>query len=71
MKQTAKPLNVKAGDTIIYDDGRAGHRDARAVVLSITDSGMVVQFSDRADTTSIAFYDKAWMQYITVQGGAR
>ena len=49
---------------IVYDDGRDGHRAVRATVLSVSRLGMVVQFEDRSDTTSIRFSDRAWMDHL-------
>ena len=37
---------LKAGQTIVYNDGRPGHTDARAVVLEVRPSSMVVSFPD-------------------------
>ncbi len=59
--------DIKPGQTIIYNDGRPGHQNVSAEVLSVTECAMVVQFSDRADTTTIKFCDRDWMQFITVK----
>lgn len=53
----------KAGDRIVYNDGREGHRDVYATVLEVTEHAMLVQFDDRADNTMIAFWDHAWMDF--------
>jgi len=58
---------IKAGDRLTYNDGRPGHSGVQATVLSVNGSGMVVQFDDRADTTAIAFSDKAWMAYLKAE----
>lgn len=54
------------GREIVYDDGRPGHRAVKATILSANDRGMVVQFVDRADTTTISFTDAEWMRFITL-----
>ena len=56
----------KKRGTIVYDDGRPGYQNVKAVVLSRTAKGMIVQFEDRADTTYIPFSDRAWMDFISV-----
>lgn len=58
--------SVKQGARIFYNDGRAGHVNVGASVLSVDTVGMVVQFDDRADTTRIKFTDKGWMQFLSV-----
>ena len=55
---------IKPGKRIVYNDGRLGHINALATVLAVDARGMVVQFDDRADTSRIAFSDKAWMDFI-------
>lgn len=64
MGDAMNATTIKAGDVLVYDDGRAGHSGVKAVVLSVNATGMTVQFEDRADTTRIAFTDKAWMDYL-------
>lgn len=59
--------NVRVGDQIIYDDGRSGHQQVPAEVLSVDTNGMTVQFTDRADTTRISFSDRGWMDYLSLQ----
>jgi len=61
-----KEFKVKKGDEIIYNDGRAGHKEVRAMVLSTDERGMTVQFEDRADVTRIGYSDKEWMLHIRV-----
>lgn len=56
-------INFQIGDRIRYNDGRAGH-DVGAKVLSVGATSMVVQFDDRADTTTIRYADEAWMKHI-------
>jgi hypothetical protein len=66
----AKGYNIdafKAGDTITYNDGRPGH-NAKGVVLAVGESGMTVQFEDRAEPSTIRFNERDWMQYITKTG---
>ena len=58
--------NVKTGMTLVYDDGRIGHRSVKATVISVSAIGMVVQFEDRADTTAIRFADADWMKYLAI-----
>jgi hypothetical protein len=57
---------IKKGSTIIYNDGRPGHTGSKAAVLEVTKQAMVVQFTDRADTTAIRFDNAGWMNYITL-----
>ena len=52
------------GSHIIYNDGRKGHAGVRAVILEVDSKSMKVQFDDRADTTTIYFSEKAWMDFI-------
>lgn len=52
--------------TLIYDDGRPGHRGVKAEVLSVSSTQMVVQFDDRADTTTISLSDRDWMDHLKV-----
>lgn len=59
--------DFQPGQTIAYDDGRPGHRGVLATVLSVSGTGMVVQFEDRADTTTISFADRGWMDYLKVE----
>jgi len=46
--------------------GGPGMRAVEATVLAVDAQGMTVQFDDRADTTRIAFSDRAWMEFIEV-----
>ncbi len=64
MKLRSTVDQVTEGGRIIYDDGRPGHSKAQATVLAVDKKGMTVQFDDRADTTRIAFSDRAWMDFI-------
>jgi hypothetical protein len=57
----------KVGQRIVYNDGRPGHTNAKATVLCANRSAMVVQFDDRADTTTICFSDAAWMRFISAE----
>ena len=57
-------LAIKPGMTIVYHDGRLGHCGVKAVVLSVSDLGMIVSFEDRADVTVIRFSDRSWTDYI-------
>ena len=58
---------VKEGCRISYEDGRPGHRDARATILEVTAGhGMLVQFDDRPDSNYILFADQQWMDYLSV-----
>ena len=59
----------KVGTTIVYDDGREGHRAVKARVLAVDERTMTVQFEDRADTTTIRFNDPAWMNFISTSAG--
>lgn len=64
MKLTSTIDRIKKGGRIVYNDGRPGHAGVLATVLAVDKKGMTVQFEDRADTSRIAFSDKAWMDYI-------
>ena len=59
---------VKVGGRISYNDGRSGHEEVEATVLSVDRRGMTVQFDDRADSTHIRFSDREWMDFISVVG---
>lgn len=58
-------LAAKPGMFIVYNDGRPGHTNAVAEILSRDDRGMVVQFDDRADVDRINFADDGWMKHIS------
>ncbi len=63
---TAKEMkSLKPEDTVVYDDGRAGHRGVKAVVLSNHPDYAVVQFEDRADTTTMRHSDTGWTEYLS------
>jgi hypothetical protein len=62
----AQQASIRPGDTLIYNDGRPSHTDARAEVLEFLQGGIVVQFEDRADTTYINHKDRSWWDYLTV-----
>lgn len=64
MKLRGTVDQIKKGGTIIYNDGRPGHKDVLAKVLAVDKKGMTVQFDDRADTSHIAFSDRGWMDFI-------
>ena len=66
MKLQSTLDQIKKGGRIAYDDGRPGHEGVEATVLAVDAQGMTVQFDDRADTTRIAFSDRAWMEFIEV-----
>lgn len=59
--------DLKAGDTLLYNDGREGHIDVKAEVLRQGDDSVVVQFADRAESTTIFYTDKAWTDYLRKQ----
>lgn len=62
---TDKPsAEMQPGEFVIYNDGREGHIDVRAVVLSVDSQGMMVSFEDRADVTRIQFNQPAWMNFL-------
>jgi hypothetical protein len=56
---------TKIGQALTYNDGRPGHTNHKAVVLNVLSNCFVVQFEDRADTTTIRWDDAGWMRYIT------
>ena len=64
MKLNSTPDRIKKGGRIVYNDGRPGHSGVLATVLAMDKKGMTVQFDDRADTSYIAFSDRAWMDFI-------
>ena len=55
---------VRVGQTLTYDDGRPNHRNVKAVVLAVFKPFFIVQFENRADTTTIKWNDEDWMRYI-------
>jgi hypothetical protein len=57
---------IKVGSVLKYDDGRNGHIGVRCIVLAVDAEGMDVMFEDRADTTSIAFHESAWMVFLSL-----
>ncbi len=59
MKLNSTVDQIKKGGRIIYNDGRPNHSGVLATVLAVDRKGMTVQFDDRADTTRIAFSDRA------------
>ena len=56
--------SLKTGDILVYNDGRSGHRDVKAVVLSNHKNHVIVQFEDRADTTTIKHDEVEWTNYL-------
>lgn len=64
MKLRSTIDQIKMGRRIVYNDGRPGHTGVLATVLAVDGKGMTVQFDDRADTSFIAFSDRAWMDFI-------
>lgn len=64
MKINSTSDQIKKGGRIVYNDGRPGHKGVMATVLAVDGKVMTVQFEDRADTSRIAFSDKAWMDFI-------
>lgn len=55
---------IRVGQSLIYDDGRPNHRNVKAKVIAVTDTGFVAQFEDRADTTTINWDEPEWMSHI-------
>lgn len=64
MTASRQALSFEKGSKILYNDGRPGHSDVKALVLRTDSFGMTVQFEDRADTTEIRFDDRQWMDFI-------
>lgn len=64
MKLNYDATRFVEGGRIVYNDGRPGHTDAQAIILVVSETGMIVQFEDRADTTAIRFNDDKWMDFI-------
>lgn len=60
-------MGLKVGDILLYNDGREGHIDVKAEVIVLGDNFVVVQFVDRAESTTIYFTDKAWTDYLRKQ----
>lgn len=58
-------VSLRDARLIVFDDGQPLHR-AYAVVLESDETGLTVQFSDRASTTRIQFTDTRWTNYLTV-----
>ena len=58
-------MNVKPGQSLLYDDGRPGHR-VTCIVIDADREGMLVQFADRASPTWINFSERAWMDYLWI-----
>jgi hypothetical protein len=54
------------GDTLIYNDGREGHTNRKAVVLEVGQNFIIVQFEDRASSTTIMNHDKAWTDFLSL-----
>lgn len=65
MKNTTQNI-FTVGKEIVYNDGREGHKDVKATILEADNNKMVVQFEDRADTTTILFSEKLWMNFINL-----
>lgn len=60
-------MDLKAGDILLYNDGREGHQDVKAEVITSGDNFVVVQFVDRAESTTIYHHEKAWTDYLIKQ----
>ncbi len=56
--------SLNSGDILVYDDGRPGHSGVKAVVLSNHENNVIVQFEDRADTTTIRHDEVGWTKYL-------
>lgn len=56
--------SLNSGDILVYDDGRPGHVGVKAVVLSDHENSVIVQFEDRADTTTIKHDEVGWTNYL-------
>jgi len=67
MMTTTDLMGLKAGDILIYNDGREGHQDVKAEVLTLGKDFIIVQFVDRADTTNYLSQRKAWTDYLRKQ----
>lgn len=57
---------AKRGSWIYYNDGRPGHANVKARILSTDATGMTVKFEDRARSTRINFNDAAWINHIAI-----
>ena len=69
METESKAFNISIGQTIIYNDGRDGHRDIRAEVLYADSRMMQVQFADRMSLTTIYYSEREWMDHIRLENG--
>jgi len=56
--------SLNSGDILVYDDGRPGHSGVRATVLSNGIASLIVQFEDRAETTTIRHNDIGWTEHL-------
>ena len=56
--------SLNSGDILVYDDGRPGHVGVKAVVLSNHETSVIVQFEDRADTTTIKHDEVGWTEHL-------
>jgi hypothetical protein len=56
---------ILPGAILIYNDGRQGHTSAKCEVLTVSNISLLVQFEDRADTTTIKFTDAAWINFLS------
>lgn len=54
---------LKPGSEISYNDGRNGHQNVKAVVLSVGEHSLIAQFSDRYTTTKVEFVPE-WLEFL-------
>lgn len=59
-------LEVKAGNTVIYNDGREGHKNVQGIVKSVSDNIAMIKFSDRASVSTVALNNPEWTNFLTV-----
>jgi hypothetical protein len=55
---------IRACQTVIYNDGRPNHTNVRGLVLAIHAEGFTAQFEDRAEPNLIRFTDADWMKHL-------
>lgn len=58
-----KNQTIKPGSRLSFNDPR---NPGRAVVLAVGANHFQVQFDDRADTTTIRFDDRSWMDFLSL-----
>ena len=55
---------LQVDDVLIYNDGRAGHCEVKAIVLLNDGAKIFAQFEDRNAATIIPYSAKQWTDYL-------